>query len=111
MHEPFFPFTPQTHGPPGPQTIGFGAAASLIVLQSVSSLHGYSGCRQIPQPAEAPPGLHVRKVPCDPRQSLSELQTIAPSARRSPPPSAGHAMFDCATAHTPLLHVAVTLHP
>jgi hypothetical protein len=110
MHEPLLPPAGQTHGPPGPHTIGLGGAASLISVQSESTLHGFSGRAQIPHPMVTPPGLHDKK-PCAPRQSLSVLQRIAPSGRRSAPPSAGHAMFDCWTVHTPPLHVAVTLHP
>jgi hypothetical protein len=50
------------HGPPGPQTIGFGGAAASIVRQSASTVHGYWGDVQTPQPETTPPGLHERKL-------------------------------------------------
>jgi hypothetical protein len=104
------PPTGQVHAPPGPHTIGRGGAASAIVLQSLSSLHGYSGRAQIPQPTMAPPGLQERNVPTLPRQSSSELQGIAPSGSGRPA-SDGQAIAVSRTVQTPLLHVAVTLHP
>jgi hypothetical protein len=58
MQSPVLPFSPHTHGPPGPQTIGSGGAASWIVAQSESTLQGFCGISQIPQPVVTPPGLH-----------------------------------------------------
>jgi hypothetical protein len=47
---PAFPLTAQVQGPPGPQTIGCGGAASPMTAQSESVLHGDWGAAQMPQP-------------------------------------------------------------
>jgi hypothetical protein len=82
MQLPVLPPTPQTHGPPGPQTIGLGGAASWMTVQSESVLQGFGGIRQIPQPDGAPPGLHESVD----GQSAFELHAVAPSDE--PPASA-----------------------
>jgi hypothetical protein len=101
---PLLPLMPHTQGPPGPHTIGSGGAASWIVAQSESVLQGFCGIAQIPQPVDAPPGLHDRVD----GQSVFEWQAIAPS---DGPPSPGHPMLLSTMLHAPALHVAVTAHP
>jgi hypothetical protein len=103
MQLPDLPPTGQVHGPPGPQTIGCGGAASLINLQSESMLQGFCGIAQIPHPVSTPPGLHEKALV----QSRFDEHAVAPSE----PESTGQAMFDMATCQLPPLHVAKTLQP
>jgi hypothetical protein len=59
MQLPLLPLNGHVHWSPGPQTIGLGGAASSMVAQSESTLHGYCAFTQMPHPADWPPGaLH-----------------------------------------------------
>jgi hypothetical protein len=105
MQLPVLPPTPQTHGPPGPQTIGLAGAASPMTLQSESVLQGFCGIKQIPHPDGVPPGLHESAD----GQSAFELHAIAPSDE--PPASSGHAIPSSLTVQVRPSHDACTLHP
>jgi hypothetical protein len=105
MQLPVLPPTPQTHGPPGPQTIGLGGAASSMTAQSESALQGFCGIAQIPHPDGAPPGLHESVD----GQSAFDLQETGPSDE--PPASAGQATPSSLTVHACPSHDANALHP
>ena len=105
MQLPDLPPTGHVQPPPGPQTIGVAGAAPSMSLQSESTLHGFCGMAQMPQPVVTPPGLHSMPE----WQSALELQVTAPSD--GAPESATQPMFDTDTDQPPPLHVAVTPHP
>jgi hypothetical protein len=51
---------PDTQNSGGPQTIGLGGAASLMSLQSESTVHGYCARLTAPQPNDVPPGVQLK---------------------------------------------------
>ena len=109
MHDPLLPPAGQTHGPPGPHTIGLGGAAPSSVRHSLSVLHGFCGAMQMPHPLIRPPGLQLKNdPPLALAHSDSELQTIAPSGnRRAPsfaPESVTHGGPIGMIAHAPVSH-------
>jgi hypothetical protein len=105
MQLPDLPFTEHVHSPPEPQTIGVAGAASPMSAQSVSTLHGFCGMAQMPQPVGRPPGPH--SIP--PVQSALVVQPA--EASPGAPESTLQVTFDVALCQLPPLHVATTPQP
>jgi hypothetical protein len=88
MQEPLLPCSEQSHGPPGPHTIGTLGAASPIRAQSESMAQGFFGSKHAPHPLMTPPGLHSSRF----EQSLRLVQSVLPASSTREASGAASAM-------------------